>query len=86
MKIRIENLFMMSLILIAAGRVFCRSPDLFGASDSKASFARMKAEKPPNEQGFIKLLKDKLLKYAEHDELALGISYLTGNKDELTAL
>lgn len=87
MKIRIENLFMMSLILIAAGRVFCRSPDLFGASeDGKASFARMKVEKPSNEQGFIKLLKDKLLKYSEHDELALGISYLTGNKDELTAL
>ena len=35
---------------------------------------------------FIKSLKDKLLKYSEHDELALGISYLTGNKDELTAL
>ena len=87
MKIRIENLFMMSLILIAGGRVFCRSPDLFGASeDGKASFARMKVEKPSNEQGFIKLLKDKLLKYSEHDELALGISYLTGNKDELTAL
>ena len=87
MKIRIENLFMMSLILIAAGRVFCRSPDLFGVSDnSKASFTRMKIEKPSNEQGFIKLLKDKLLKYSEHDELALGISYLTGNKDELTAL
>ena len=87
MKIRIENLFMMSLILIASVRVFCRSPDLFGVSDnSKASFTRMKAEKPSNEQGFIKLLKDKLLKYAEHDELALGISYLTGNKDELTAL
>ena len=87
MKIRIENLFMMSLILIAAGRVFCRSPDLFGASeDGKASFARMKVEKPSNEQGFIKLLKDKLLKYSEHDELTLGISYLTGNKDELTAL
>lgn len=87
MKIRIENLFMMSLILIAAGRVFCRSPDLFGASDNgKASFARMKVEKPSNEQGFIKLLKDKLLKYSEHDELALGISYLSGNKDELTAL
>ena len=46
----------------------------------------MKVEKPSNEQGFIKLLKDKLLKYSEHDELALGISYLTGNKDELTAL
>ena len=87
MKIRIENLFMMSLILIAAGRVFCRSPDLFGVSDnSRASFTRMKIEKPSNEQGFIKLLKDKLLKYSEHDELALGISYLTGNKDELTAL
>ena len=87
MKIRIENLFMMSLILIAAGRVFCRSPDLFGVSNnSKASFTRMKVEKPSNEQGFIKLLKDKLLKYSEHDELALGISYLTGNKDELTAL
>lgn len=87
MKIRIENLFIVGLILIAAGRVFCRSPDLFGVSDnSKASFTRMKAEKPSNEQGFIKLLKDKLLKYAEHDELALGISYLTGNKDELTAL
>ena len=87
MKIRIENLFIVGLILIAAGRVFCRSPDLFGASDnSKASFARMKIEKPSNEQGFIKLLKDKLLKYSEHDELALGISYLTGNKDELTAL
>ena len=87
MKNRIENLFMMSLILIASVRVFCRSPDLFGVSDnSKASFSRMKAEKPSNEQGFIKLLKDKLLKYAEHDELALGISYLTGNKDELTAL
>jgi len=87
MKNRIENLFMMSLILIASVRVFCRSPDLFGVSDnSKASFTRMKAEKPSNEQGFIKLLKDKLLKYAEHDELALGISYLTGNKDELTAL
>ena len=87
MKIRIENLFMMSLILIASGRVFCRSPDLFGVSDnSKASFTRMKVEKPSNEQGFIKLLKDKLLKYSEHDELALGISYLTGNKDELTAL
>ena len=87
MKIRIENLFMMSLILIAAGRVFCRSPDLFGASDnSRVNFTRMKVEKPSNEQGFIKLLKDKLLKYSEHDELALGISYLTGNKDELTAL
>ena len=87
MKIRIENLFIVGLILIAAGRVFCRSPDLFGVSNnSKASFTRMKAEKPSNEQGFIKLLKDKLLKYAEHDELALGISYLTGNKDELTAL
>lgn len=87
MKNRIENLFMMSLILIASVRVFCRSPDLFEVSDnSKASFTRMKAEKPSNEQGFIKLLKDKLLKYAEHDELALGISYLTGNKDELTAL
>ena len=87
MKIRIENLFMMSLILIAAGRVFCRSPDLFGASDnSRVNFTRMKVEKPLNEQGFIKLLKDKLLKYSEHDELALGISYLTGNKDELTAL
>lgn len=87
MKIRIENLFMMSLILIASGRVFCRSPDLFGVSDnSKASFTGMKVEKPSNEQGFIKLLKDKLLKYSEHDELALGISYLTGNKDELTAL
>ena len=87
MKIRIENLFMMSLILIASVRVFCRSPDLFGVSDnSKASFTRMKVEKPSNEQSFIKLLKDKLLKYSEHDELALGISYLTGNKDELTAL
>ena len=87
MKIRIENLFMMSLILIAAGRVFCRSPDLFGVSDnSKVSFTRMKVEKPSNEQSFIKLLKNKLLKYSEHDELALGISYLTGNKDELTAL
>ena len=87
MKIRIENLFIAGLILIAAGRVFCRSPDLFGVGDnSKASFTRMKVEKPPNEQGFIKLLKDKLLKYPEHDELALGISYLTGNKDELTAL
>ena len=87
MKIRIENLFMMSLILIASVRVFCRSPDLFGVSDDgKASFVRMKIEKPSNEQGFIKLLKDKLLKYSEHDELALGISYLTGNKDELTAL
>ena len=87
MKIRIENLFIASLILIAGGRVFCRSPDLFGASeDGKVSFARMKVEKPSNEQGFIKLLKDKLLKYSEHDELALGISYLTGNKDELTAL
>ena len=87
MKNRIENLFMISLILIASVRVFCRSPDLFGVSDDgKASFTRMKAEKPSNEQGFIKLLKDKLLKYAEHDELALGISYLTGNKDELTAL
>ena len=87
MKIRIENLFMMSLILIASGRVFCRSPDLFGVSDnSKASFTRMKVGKPSNEQSFIKLLKDKILKYSEHDELALGISYLTGNKDELTAL
>ena len=87
MKIRIENLFIAGLILIAAGRVFCRSPDLFGVSDnSKASFIRMKSEKPSNEQGFINLLKDKLLKYSEHDELALGISYLTGNKDELTAL
>lgn len=87
MKNRIENLFMMSLILIASVRVFCRSPDLFGVSDnSKASFTRMKAEKPSNEQSFIKSLKDKLLKYSEHDELALGISYLTGNKDELTAL
>ena len=65
MKIRIENLFMMSLILIASGRVFCRSPDLFGVSDnSKASFTRMKVEKPSNEQSFIKLLKDKLLKYS----------------------
>ena len=87
MKIRIENLFMMSLILIASVQVFCRSPDLFGVSDnSKANFTRMKVEKPSNEQSFIKLLKDKLLKYSEHDELALGISYLTGNKDELTAL
>ena len=87
MKIRIENLFIVGLILIAAGRVFCRSPDLFGVSDnSRASFTRMKVEKPSNEHGFIKLLKDKLLKYPEHDELALGISYLTGNKDELTAL
>lgn len=87
MKIRIENLFIAGLILIAAGRVFCRSPDLFRVSDnSKASFIRMKGEKPSNEQSFINLLKDKLLKYSEHDELALGISYLTGNKDELTAL
>jgi len=87
MKIRIENLFIVGLILIAAGRVFCRSPDLFGVSDnSRASFTRMKVEKPSNEHGFIKLLKDKLLKHPEHDELALGISYLTGNKDELTAL
>ena len=87
MKIRIENLFMMSLSLIASVQVFCRSPDLFGVSDnSKASFTRMKVEKPSNEQSFIKLLKDKLLKHSEHDELALGISYLTGNKDELTAL
>lgn len=87
MKIRIENLFIVGLILIASGRVFCRSPDLFGVSDnSRASFTRVNIEKPSNEQGFIKLLKDKLLKYSEHDELALGISYLTGNKDELTAL
>ena len=87
MKIRIENLFVAGLILIATGRVFCRSPDLFGMSDnSKASFTRMRIEKPSNEQSFIKSLKDKLLKYSEHDELALGISYLTGNKDELTAL
>lgn len=87
MKIRIENLFIVVLVLLTIGRIFCRSPDFSGVSSSgKMNFARMKVEKPPNEQGFIKLLKDKLLKYPEHDELALGISYLTGNKDELTAL
>ena len=87
MKIRIENLFIVVLVLLTIGRIFCRSPDFSGASGSgKTNFTRMRTEKSPNEQGFIKLLKDKLLKYSEHDELALGISYLTGNKDELTAL
>ena len=59
MKIRIENLFVAGLILIATGRVFCRSPDLFGMSDnSKASFTRMRIEKPSNEQSFIISLKN----------------------------
>lgn len=87
MKIRIENLFMMSLILIAAGRVFCRSPDLFIAgNDPKTNFIRARNEKVHTQRKFVALLKERLLKYSEHDELALGISYLTGNKDELTAL
>ena len=87
MKIRIENLFMMSLILIAAGRVFCRSPDLFIAgNEPKTNFIRARNEKVYTQRKFVALLKERLLKYSEHDELALGISYLTGNKDELTAL
>lgn len=87
MKIRIENLFMMSLILIAAGRVFCRSPDLFIAgNEPKTNFIRARNEKVYTQRTFVALLKERLLKYSEHDELALGISYLTGNKDELTAL
>lgn len=87
MKIRIENLFMMSLILIAAGRVFCRSPDLFIAgNEPKTNFIRARNEKVHTQRKFVALLKERLLKYSEHDELALGISYLTGNKDELTAL
>ena len=87
MKIRIENLFMMSLILIAAGRVFCRSPDLFIAgNEPKTNFIRARNEKVYTQRKFVALLKDRLLKYSEHDELALGISYLTGNKDELTVL
>lgn len=87
MKIRIENLFMMSLILIAAGRVFCRSPDLFIAgNEPKTNFIRARNEKVHIQRKFVALLKERLLKYSEHDELALGISYLTGNKDELTAL
>lgn len=87
MKIRIENLFMMSLILIAAGRVFCRSPDLFIAgNEPKTNFIRARNEKVHTQRKFVALLKERLLKYSEHDELALGISYLTENKDELTAL
>ena len=87
MKIRIENLFIASLILIAAGRVFCRSPDLFIAgNEPKTNFIRARNEKVYTQRKFVALLKERLLKYSEHDELALGISYLTGNKDELTAL
>ena len=87
MKIRIENLFIASLILIAAGRVFCRSPDLFIAgNEPKTNFIRVRNEKVYTQRKFVALLKERLLKYSEHDELALGISYLTGNKDELTAL
>lgn len=87
MKIRIENLFIVSLILIAAGRVFCRSPDLFIAgNEPKTNFIRARNEKVHTQRKFVALLKERLLKYSEHDELALGISYLTGNKDELTAL
>lgn len=87
MKIRIENLFIASLILIAAGRVFCRSPDLFVAgNEPKTNFIRARNEKVYTQRKFVALLKERLLKYSEHDELALGISYLTGNKDELTAL
>ena len=87
MKIRIENLFIASLILIAAGRVFCRSPDLFIAgNEPKTNFIRARNEKVYTQRKFVALLKERLLKYSEYDELALGISYLTGNKDELTAL
>ena len=87
MKIRIENLFIASLILIAAGRVFCRSPDLFIAgNEPKTNFIRARNEKVYTQRKFVALLKERLLKYSEHDELALGISYLTGHKDELTAL
>jgi ComEC/Rec2-like protein len=87
MKIRIENLFIASLILIAAGRVFCRSPDLFIAgNEPKTNFIRARNEKVYTQRKFVALLKERLLKYSEHDELALSISYLTGNKDELTAL
>lgn len=87
MKIRIENLFIVGLILIAAGRVFCRSPDLFIAgNEPKTNFIRARNEKVHTQRKFVALLKERLLKYSEHDELALGISYLTGNKDELTAL
>ncbi len=87
MKIRIENLFIVGLILIAAGRVFCRSPDLFIAgNEPKTNFIRARNEKVYTQRKFVALLKERLLKYSEHDELALGISYLTGNKDELTAL
>ena len=87
MKIRIENLFIASLILIAAGRVFCRSPDLFIAgNEPKTNFIRARNEKVHTQRKFVALLKERLLKYSEHDELALGISYLTGDKDELTAL
>ena len=87
MKIRIENLFIAGLILIAAGRVFCRSPDLFIAgNEPKTNFIRARNEKVHTQRKFVALLKERLLKYSEHDELALGISYLTGNKDELTAL
>lgn len=87
MKIRIENLFIASLILIAAGRVFCRSPDLFIAgNEPKTNFIRARNEKVYTQRKFVALLKERLLKYSEHDEMALGISYLTGNKDELTAL
>ena len=87
MKIRIENLFIASLFLIAAGRVFCRSPDLFIAgNEPKTNFIRARNEKVYTQRKFVALLKERLLKYSEHDELALGISYLTGNKDELTAL
>lgn len=87
MKIRIENLFIASLILIAAGRVFCRSPDLFIAgNEPKTNFIRARNEKVYTQRKFVALLKERLLKYSEHDELALGTSYLTGNKDELTAL
>ena len=87
MKIRIENLFIAGLILIAAGRVFCRSPDLFTTSnESRVGFIRSRDEKIQNQRKFVILLKERLLKYSEHDELALGISYLAGDKDELTAL
>lgn len=87
MKIRIENLFIVGLILIASGRVFCRSPDLFIAgNEPKTNFIRARNEKVYTQRKFVALLKERLLKYSEHDELALGISYLTGNKDELTAL
>ena len=67
--------------------MFCRSPDLFIAgNEPKTNFIRARNEKVYTQRKFVALLKERLLKYSEHDELALGISYLTGNKDELTAL